>query len=191
MPAKPAPWEIHYEPDTERVEVTPGIAVPARFSYTVTPADQPLSATVHMHIHDGLAVCDRVEVERRDGEPLTAQAIRTVPFGQLITEAPQVAAMARRSGPIRVGDRAGDHVGERALQRVREAVTRKAGIPVDLADVRDVYRAALVAGRPPTAEVADAFNMSPRTASRRVADARAAGLLGEALERRAGEKVGA
>ncbi len=184
-----ARWAIHYEPDTPRVEVTPGVDIPAAFSYTVAPPDSPLTATVHMVVRNDVAVCERVEAARRDGEPLTSAGVRTIPFGQLISEASATAASVERPGPIRVGDRA--RHGEQELERVRRAVARTQGIPVDLADVARAYRAARLAGKPPTSTVAETFGLSDRTASRRVADARRVGLLGAALDRRAGEKVGA
>jgi hypothetical protein len=186
MPA-PAPWAIDYDPAAPRVEVVPGTSIPLEFSYTVTPAGSPLTATVHMRVRDGVAVCERVEAARRDSKPLSSTDVKTIPFGQLISEAPAVAASASRPGPIRVGDRA--RAGEDELERVRRAVARKQGIPVDLADVAKVYRAAQVAGEPPIITISETFGVSERTASRRVADARHAGLLGPALDRRAGEKT--
>jgi hypothetical protein len=182
-------WGVYFDPDTRRIEIVSGVTIPEKFRYVVSPGDSPLTATVHIKMVDGIATCERAEVERDDGKSLTAQDIRRVAFGQLISEAPQVAAAAPRSGPIRVGDKAQPGVDESALELVRRSVTIKPGIPVDLGEVARVYRAALRDGRPPTAAVADTFKLSPRTASRRVADARKAGRLGAALERRAGERI--
>lgn len=174
-----------------RIEVTPGVTVPEEFSYAVSPPDVPITATVHIRIVDGVATCHRAEVERHDGQHLTAVDIRRVAFGQLVSEAPQVAAMTQ-GGPIDVGDRvpkpyAG--VDEGALDRVRHATAVKGGIPVSLEEVARVYRRALRDSESPTAAVAEAFSLSERTASRRVADARKAGHLGAALNRRGGEAL--
>lgn len=184
-------WKVDFDEDSPRIQVTPGVTVPEVFAYTVSPPDVPLSATVHMRIRGGNAICERAEVERYDGKSLTAQDIRGVAFGQLIAGAAPMAAMFPRPGSADPGDLVAPEVNleEADLERVQRAVQAQPHIPVELADVARVYRDALATGKPPTATVADTFQLSPRTASRRVADARKAGHLGAAIERRAGERA--
>lgn len=133
------------------------------FSYVDSPLDVPINVTVHLRIIDGVATCHHVEVERHDGQPLTAVDIRRVPFGQLIST---------------------------GSQGFLTSSPRAAPDPESfLEEVASVYRKALREGEPPTAAVAQAFGLSERTASRRVADARKAGHLGAALNRRGGEAI--
>jgi hypothetical protein len=187
LPRKSQPQHDEFPAHTGQgkwVPVTPTHALPEAFPYRVPLPDLPGAATLHMRVRGGVAVCERVEVDRNDGRSLTATDIRAIPFGRLIAEAPQKVIGRRNSA----GDFAPLEPDE--LEQVRRAVSPKQGIPVDLADVAAVYRAALASGESPTAAVEDAFSLTPRTASRRVADARRAGHLGAALERRAGEKAG-
>jgi hypothetical protein len=77
-----------------------------------------------------------------------------------------------------------------AMQAVRAQVKPKRRRTLTrelLADVADTYRTALADGEPPTQAVANRFSVSHRTATRWVAEARAAGELGAAIGPVAGE----
>lgn len=64
---------------------------------------------------------------------------------------------------------------------------RRVATPDLLRDVAEVYRSAMTAGKPPTMAVASHFNVSHRTGTRWVAEARKEGFLGPAIGPTAGE----
>jgi hypothetical protein len=127
-------------------------------------------------------VNDRVEpieftVRAPKGKAVTAEALRRIPFGRLVSD--------RRSEQRRL---------------VKKAIEREPRLPegdkylapydrpgADLGRVAAVYREAHARGLAPVEAVAEALGIARSTAAKRVMDARRAGALGPARPGKSGE----
>lgn len=141
----------------------------------------------------GEPLCIGVTV--RDEEGVNSEALRRVPVARLVKEAFAVAASkveTEKDGqpiPRMVGTSAGDRARfyERFAKDVRQP---RSGSPLTdehLAQVAELYRAAVEREDAPTQTVADAMHVTRPTAGRWVAKARERGLLGPAKRGRGGE----
>jgi hypothetical protein len=85
---RPLRAEVTWSRTTLWYEVAPGLAVPQRFTYREAPADGAPVATLHMHADEEGIVCERLELEPRSAdEPLSAQGLRRVRFGDMVQRA--------------------------------------------------------------------------------------------------------
>lgn len=119
----------------------------------------------------------KVTVQAPEGRPVTAEALRSIPLGTIVTELRTrvAAAHERRS-------RTSTSSEERA--RWLKVASQAGGA---LEPVAEIYREAHRAGLSPIEEVATALGVSKSTAAKRVVAARRAGHLGPAVPGKAGE----
>lgn len=137
--------------------------------------------------------------------PITGTTLRRIPLGRYLTHVSAHAVMrftrepndgplgpytiaGQPAWPVYDAPRASDHGAVLDVLAGKRGARR--GIPLeesDLREVRDVYRAALDVGQPPTITVAQTMHVSRATASRWIAQAREQGYLGAAVPGRAGE----
>ena len=173
---------------------------------------------LHVEVESGRAVCVELRVQRSPGgPPVTGTALRQLPLGEYVRRAVGAAAsfaVPARAGkrltvttedgeqwPIqhqRIDDEwvaiptAGLDRSENFQSELRSSPSRReyGGRVTDdeLRKVADIYRAAHVARKPPTAEVAREMHVSRSTAGRYVQRARKQGFLGPTRPRVAGEE---
>jgi hypothetical protein len=135
----------------------------------------PYDATLTIELQDDRYVCRSATVtQRKDGPPVTAASIRSLP----------VASIVRRSvedliTPVRGEEIAPDGSFKREMDFPVDIPTarrrRRRGEDVKAAAV--IYAVALRCGQPPTKAVADDLDIPLGTARRLVAQAKQAGLL--------------
>jgi hypothetical protein len=151
------------------VEVAPGMVAPGRCGARALDF-AGYDVAVELQIQRGLYVCTRLDVyQRGEGEPISGEGVRSMPVAGLTryVAAAALAGLGRTFGP---GQRfAGRRPSDDAIQGVAH-----------------VYRHALLFGDPPTKAVAEELGLSPATAGRWVALARAAKYLGPAEVGKAG-----
>jgi hypothetical protein len=184
----------HREADgTISLVTLPGdFAVPRRF----TASGETVSLDVEVDT-DGTVACRAIEIRAADGEAVTGEALRRLPVAKLTRQA--VAGAARLYQPIADG---GPPIFRLSGQPARvhadfynsytqDARRPRRGSPLTrehLAQVAELYRAALQRGDPPTRTIATELHAARSTAARWVALAREQGLLGASLPGQAGEQ---
>lgn len=160
-----------------RLHLGDGMSLPERFEAHVSSIDNvPYAFKLGIAIESGRAVVDSMEVLRtRDGPPVTNEALRRLPIGE-VTRAAVVAALSKYSSrtPIPLAGKGN------ARLSLLEGDAR-------LEKVALIYRWATLLGHPPKETVAKDFEVSTATAGRLVRQARDAGFLGEAIGTKAGE----
>jgi hypothetical protein len=127
-------------------------------------------------VHGRLEPVD-VRVEAYPGETVTAETLRAIPFGRLIAE--------KRRSQESLHRYVARHAAE--PERVKEALRVADAAGANLEGVAALYREAHALGRSARQEIAEAFDISPSTAAKRIMAARKAGLLGPARPGKAGE----
>jgi hypothetical protein len=146
--------------------------------------DRPGMPRLQLRIAVGAAgpVCTRLVFLARPDEPLRAAQLR-VRLDELVRE------IATLVGAYNIETGNHDREGfERELAALAPAIEPGKRLSDEhFAAVADVYRYALRTGRPATASVGEAFNVSRSTAGRWVVEARRRGLLGPARPGVAGE----
>lgn len=126
---------------------------------------------LELDIEDGRVVVSRFCAERRPGgPPITMDILKSVPLVRLRTFAANTGLL---TGLVRISTTDGTHTVRPATAEDVAALT---ALP-ELDRVAIVYRAALFYGYPPTVKVAEALDVSPSVAAKRVQAARRAGLL--------------
>jgi hypothetical protein len=144
----------------------------------------------------GRPSCLELSVRALDDRPVTSQTLRAIPVHRLLRQAAvHASTFLTYDGPTPDGGSkfAAPSADEREETRTRvleRARSPRQGSPITnehLTQVADVYRTALAAGRRPTQTIRERWHVERATASRWVAAARAAGLLGPATQGRASE----
>jgi len=192
-------------------------ALPARFTATVE-LDDPALPLCHLEavVEGGRAVCEAVRLERRrGGPPVNGTVLRQIPIGECAKRAAsKLAALAVRSSSGRLSF-TDPETGEATPVYTKPIDDEHLAVPVvtgapkflaayeggragrvsedELREAADAYREAFATAEggeraAPTVAVAKRLNVSRSTAARRVAAARAAGFLGDALRGRGGER---
>ncbi len=177
---------VEYNPETDGGFEHFGLnyQLPRAFTATLTRDELPCEVKFRAVLEDGRYATEFVEARRRHkGESVTLETLRDIPVASLVAEAgltllyrieepePPFTRFVRRGLKGIAADVVGD-VEENTLEHVSI-----------------LYRIVHACGAPPTRAVAEALGASRATAGRWIADAREEGLLGPAIERRAGEQA--
>lgn len=171
-------------------------AVIPRFTYTTqNEADPAMSVSMEVAIDDGgRPACLELSVRPLDGKPVTSQTLRAIPVQRLLRQAAVQASTflayggATADGGSRFEAPSAIERGRIATRALSAARSPRQGSPITsdhLKQVADIYRAALAAGERPTRAICERWHVTRPTASRWVAAARAAELLGPAKQGRA------
>ncbi len=130
-----------------------------------------------------------LQLKEWDGGSITADAIRRIPWGEVIDEGRSMLADMLRDVADEEDDELAAHI--QAGADLIEQTTRKRGRPrvsaEELSAVARTYREAVRFGADPVLEVAKALGVTRSTASKRVMRAREVGMLGPAVPGKAGE----
>jgi hypothetical protein len=130
----------------------------------------------HWQIVAGRAAPVSVTLDRRDGGPVTATAIRKLPLGDMLEEARN--AVSRMSAVLRlIAERSTIDVGDFDAFRSAGPQRGRSLTPEVLAEVAAVYRDAYFDGRSVQEAVAKHFVISRDAATKRIMKARAHHLL--------------
>ncbi|MDP9331542.1 MAG: hypothetical protein M3P11_13005 [Actinomycetota bacterium] len=155
---------------TSEVDIDNGVMVPSGLSVTATGDDLPCDIQVGVVLQGGRMVANEVTCIARNGDRITAEALRDIPVAKIV-----------RLGVLSA-------LGTFALAGKDFVALRKTGPSEEtLRTVAAVYRLAYLIGDGPTAAVRGAFDVPKSTAARWVQHARARGFLGAADSRKAGE----
>lgn len=135
--------------------------------------------TSRWRVIDGRPEPTAVTIDRNDGGPITATAVRGLPLGEMLDEARSAGVTYARQVGRAAGVWRDLEVSVRALEGfVASGPQRGRGLsPAVLEEVAAVYRQARVDGRSVQQAVADHFVVAPDTASKRIMAARRAGLI--------------
>ena len=187
---------VQVDVDRGWVLLRDGVMLPRVFEATIEQVGEPLRATVGVEIDEtGGATCRRLTLEPVDGSAVTTSAARNVRVPELLRAAVNAAHhrfVLGLDGSPEPTKMSGADV-ERFRRDVPD-VDRCQGFsstpmnPVVLERITEIYREALRSGLPPTATVAERQQVARSTAGRWIAAARKAGILGQAIPRKAGEK---
>ncbi len=171
-----------------------GVVLPRAFDATIEQVGEPLRATLRVEIDDsGGATCRRLTLEPVDGSALTTTATRNVRVSELLRAAVNAAHtrfVPRPDGSLEPRMMSLADV-ERFQQDFPSVDRRRGKTPMsrpELERIAEIYREALRSGLPPTATVAERQQVARSTAGRWIAAARKAGILGQAIPRKAGER---
>ncbi len=184
---------VQVDVDRGWVRLRDGVMLPRAFEATIEQVGEPLRATLGVEIDEtGGATCRRLTLEPVDGSAVTTTATRNVRVSELLRTACNAAHYRYVLGPdgspeprmMSLADV------ERFRRDFRGVDRRRGKTPMshELARAVLIYREALRSGLPPTATVAERQQVARSTAGRRIAAARKAGLLGQAIPRKAGER---
>jgi hypothetical protein len=210
--ANPQPMQISFGPPVTEagcghVELGDGVALPDRFTVTITEEGLP-ECDLGVRFERGRPLCD--ELRLRAGKPgapseLTGALLRRIRLDVYLRGAithaafPYTRERVEGKEPFDLGGapaweaEPGFAPWDATLRAIREARRQpRPGVLVSddhLRQVEAAYRAAMAQGQPPTRAVMEQWHVARATASRWIARARDRGFLGAARQGVAGERT--
>ena len=198
-PKRPSPIsgeidvQVSFNPAKSRLVRLGDFAVWDRYSVRINDQQFPFVVELDVVLEDGKPSCQAVHLERRPGEvPIKGGALRLPIAGFLRHTTPQVAMRAVKGqkgawAPIREEDVDAFYAAYRKTERKsrRDRITDER-----LAEVANIYRAAVNTGAAPVEQVRKTLDISRSHAGRLVMRARRAGYLGATRPGKAGEEGG-
>ncbi len=174
--------------------VAPGFALWDDATVDIDASGLSYRVTLRLTVENGQPVVAGLEVHRRkNGPPITPEALRRLPLGALLREvASRAAWTVRPAGGKSVSLRplmGDDDAGFRRALRQRTRAGRPPMTDKELETVAATYRAALSRGEAPTRAVETAMNVSRSHGGKLVVTARKKGFLGPTEPGKAGERA--
>jgi hypothetical protein len=165
-------------------------AFPRRWQVKIDDPNLPYRVELEIVAEGGSFACRGLRCESRPGGPaVTGEGIRRLPIAGFVRHTLQDVALVQvgKGHYVPLGDQADL---EEIFAAYRRTETGRRPITDDeLAEVAEIYRAALLSDPAPTRAVAKAKHLSRSHAARLVGRARAAGFLGPTRPGKAGEEM--
>jgi hypothetical protein len=165
---------VAYDSSSDLLDLGDGLRIHADVQVAVREWSHDVDLAIV--VADGRLVADNVRVSRREGgDPVTSEALRSIPVARLVRAASGAVRHVREEYPG-----GGMSLGPAWPNEEEGAYVAKHGLDDDtLRIVARVYRVAYLLGDAPTKRVETLFNLPRSTASRWIATARQRGYLGE------------